>query len=102
MSQEEIIIIDGDEIKVSDLIFTKKGIVKMLHKNGFGWIAFDNEPKNVFFHASKIVGGIKFDYINKGAEIETTEIRDKTINGSTKREAIIVRITNNSPTETKE
>jgi cold shock CspA family protein len=60
----------------------KQGIIKSLDKNGFGYISFEDEDKNIFFHCSNVIGEARFDELKIGDKVsikETTESEHKGI-----------------------
>lgn len=69
----------------------KQGIVKALHKDGYGYISFEDEDKNIFFHCSKVKGAIRYDNLEKGMKVTVEEIVEVDFKGVTKRECIGVQ-----------
>ncbi len=70
----------------------KIGTVKMLHKDGFGWLSFPDQLKNVFFHASRVKGDVKFDNIEKGMTVMVDDIVEVEVKGEIKKEALGVEV----------
>lgn len=53
-----------------------QGVVKKKTEKGFGFIAIENEDKDLFFHANSLVG-VSFDEIQEGDNV-TFDIVDST------------------------
>ena len=58
----------------------EKGTIKTLRDRGFGFIAREGEPKDLFFH-SKDLNGVAFDDLKVGDEVTfSIETTDKGLN----------------------
>jgi len=51
-----------------------QGVVKKKMDKGFGFIAVEGQPKDVFFHGNSLVG-VTFDALNEGDAV-TFEMED--------------------------
>jgi CspA family cold shock protein len=52
-----------------------QGIIKKKTDKGFGFIAVEGEPKDIFFHTNSLVG-ISFDELREGDKVEFNVDKD--------------------------